>query len=367
MSKFSIQELSNFLRSPSLLSRLTLSEWADLILILRESKLLATLYHILLRNNLFEQQDEYVKRHLNGAFVHADRQKSQVIYESLLLTELLNTIDVKPIFLKGANYTLRNSINSHGRIISDIDILVQKSQLVEVEALLKRNLWQSETLSDYDEKFYRKWAHEIPPLVHILRSTVLDVHHNLYMPISGRALNIELFELNSEFIEEKYRVLSRADSVLHSILHLFLNEDFTNSFRDLFDIYCLINEYGDEEFWQRLTWISSETNSDRELYYCITLLRQLFDYSVPENVYQNLKAEHENSFSRIFVGFILINALTPQHELLNNAKNRFARFVVFIRGHWIKMPLNILIFHLFVKSYKGLVNTLFGKHFLEKD
>jgi hypothetical protein len=36
--------------------------------------------------------------------------------------------------------------------------------------------WLSEELTEHDEKYYRKWAHETPPLRHSKRGTIVDIH-----------------------------------------------------------------------------------------------------------------------------------------------------------------------------------------------
>jgi len=366
MRTFCVDDLAKFLIEPVLMNQLTLKQWEELILIFRESKLLASVYHLLIKNDDFESKHNYVKRHLRSAFVHADRQRRQVIYECGAINALLCKINVSPIYLKGANYILRGSCNSLGRIVSDIDLLVPKTELDKVEALLKNNLWKSEVISDYDEKYYREWAHEIPPLIHILRDTVLDVHHNLYLPISGRALDISLFESGAIVVGEQYSVLNSADSVLHSIIHLFMNEDFTNSFRDLFDLSLLITEYGNDEFWDRLSFIASQSGYEKEVYYCLKISNQLFQLPKPL-IYEGLEVRFKSIFTDFFINSIISRAITPKHTLLDTFTIRLARFYIFIRGHCLKMPPHILISHLIIKSFKASVEAIIGKHYFDKD
>ncbi|MGS2721919.1 nucleotidyltransferase family protein [Paraglaciecola aestuariivivens] len=366
MSLFNNQQLAKFLVQPKEAQSLSLDEWAKLILILRESKLLASLYHSSLNYGCFEHYPQYAQKHLLSASIHAKRQNSQVHFESENLNELLTSINVQPIYLKGANYILRESRNSFGRMVSDIDILVNKDELDIVEAKLKSMLWKSDKISDYDEKYYRKWAHEIPPLYHVLRSTVLDVHHNLYLPISGRSPNVALFLTNNVVCKNGSTVLGPAETVLHSIIHLFLNEDFTNAFRDLFDLYWLIEEYGNNSFWQQLHSLAQETKFEKELYYCLALLIKVYVIA-PPSIYALLVAKFENPRSRFFIEHILYNAITPKHSLLDNFYIKSARALIFLKGHWLKMPLHILIKHLAIKSYFGIVEFIFGKHFLDKD
>ncbi|MBU3005692.1 nucleotidyltransferase family protein [Paraglaciecola arctica] len=365
MSIFSNQQLASFLIAPEGAVDLPLELWAKLILIFRESKLLASFYHVSIAKECFELYPEYAQKHLFAASIHASRQKAQVLFESESLRVLLAKIDVNPIFLKGANYILRNSLNSEGRIVSDIDILVKKDEIENVESALKSALWQSEKLSDYDEKYYRNWAHEIPPLFHVLRETVLDVHHNFYLPISGRSPNVILFSSTVETVAGGCLVLGKAETVLHSIIHLFMNEDFTNAFRDLFDIHLLVNEYESSEFWRSLEILASKTQFEKELYYCLVLLMNIFGTQEP-SIFPKLRSRYKSLYSDFFINKILFNGIMPRHSLLNNYKNSTSRFLIFIRGHWLKMPIHILISHLAIKSYKGTLEFLFGKYFLDE-
>jgi hypothetical protein len=396
VSKFCIDDLAKFLTIPKSMEQLSLKDWEELILIFREGKLLASVYHFLIKNNNFESKPDYVKRHLLSAFVHADRQRSQVIYECTVINALLADVNVSPIYLKGANYILRGSRNSLGRIVSDIDLLVPKNELDKVAKVLKNNLWKSEKISDYDAMYYQEWAHEIPPLIHILRDTVLDVHHNLYLPISGRALDISLFEAGAVVVDEQHRVLNSADSVLHSIIHLFMNEDFSHSFRDLFDLTLLIKEYGyqgngheeyekyeeygnkghgnkgyrnkeseNDEFWNRLSCIASKSGYEKEVYYCLKMYNQLFLLPKP-SIYKELEARFKNIYSDFLINSVITRAMTPKHTLMDTFTVRLSRFYVFMRGHCLKMPPHILFLHLAIKSYKGTIEAIMGKHYFDK-
>ena len=342
MKNIDFKQLVSLLCSTELGKELSEHKWYEYILVLREAKLLGRLYNQALKQGVYQQYPEYVQRHLHSASIHAKRQAHQVVFEAELITRTLAEIGVTPTFLKGASYTLRNSNNSQGRICSDIDLLVGKDELEKVEAVLKTKLWRSEELSEYDEKYYREWAHEIPPMFHPLRNTVLDIHHNLYLPISGRSPNILLFLQNLTSLDSGVQVLNEPATVLHSIIHLFMNEDFTNAFRDLLDIHLLIEQYETPEFWDKLCYLSDSTGFGRELYYCLSLREIIFLYP-PPRCYEVLKSKHSNWRTDIFIKHVLRHAITPKHSLLDNFQTKQGRFLVFLRGHYLKMPLSVLL------------------------
>ena len=97
----------------------------------------------------------------------------------VLAIKKTNDSEESLVFLKGAAYIAKNLSCSFGRTFSDIDVLVKKQDLPRIEQTLKFSDWLKTEIDDYDEKYYRTWMHEIPPLQHVHRGTILDVHHNI--------------------------------------------------------------------------------------------------------------------------------------------------------------------------------------------
>ena len=65
-------------------------------------------------------------------------------------------------------------------------ILRDVSESGAAEAALMLDGWASGHRSAYDQRYYRTWMHELPPMQHIQRGTVLDVHHAI-APLMPRA------------------------------------------------------------------------------------------------------------------------------------------------------------------------------------
>ena len=262
----------------------SLKNWEDCLFVLREAKLLATLYHSAKRKNCFDQYPEFAQKHLLSAYTYAAQQKLQVKFEAAELRELFEEIGVTALFLKGAGYALRDSLNSEGRICSDLDILVNKSDLEKAESHLRENLWIPEALDEYDEKYYREWAHEIPPMMHLNRGTVIDMHHNLYLPISGRAVDVAEFMSTREKTQSGCFVLEPSATVMHSIIHMFANEDSSSWMRDLVDLYMLIQEFESNDFWNKLLGYAQKTQFEFEFVSCMYSLTYYTNIKLPKAV-----------------------------------------------------------------------------------
>ncbi|RXL80730.1 hypothetical protein EO238_31730, partial [Citrobacter sp. AAK_AS5] len=80
------------------------------------------------------------------------------------------------VVLKGAAYAMARLPVADGRIFGDVDILVPHETLADVESALMLAGWASIHRDPYDQRYYRMWMHEIPPMRHLHRGTVIDVH-----------------------------------------------------------------------------------------------------------------------------------------------------------------------------------------------
>ena len=362
--EFTPLQLSHYLLHPENLKDLTEEQVSQLVLIFRFERLLATFSERCKHENAFANLSDSVKRHLNNASLLAERQRQQVFIEADFLHESLSKESPDYLFLKGAAYSLSCYQVGIGRTYSDIDILVNKESLLAIERRLILKGWFRQMLSDYDEKYYRRWAHEIPPLIHSERFTIIDIHHNFVPPVSGRAPNVNAF-LKLRKSVNGYPVLAPSAMLVHSSVHLIFNEDFKHSYRDLFDLKAIIDEHTNEVFWHEAISLSKESNFSKELFLAMRYCHYSLQVDVPPSVEQMV------TFSKVKLAlydFIFCRALAPSHPRCKIGFKSLATFLAWSRGHWIKMPLPVLLYHFSVKLIRSVLESLFGKHiFIKQD
>lgn len=342
------QQIVEILLRPELTLGLTPAQCSYLIFILRENRSLARFSYLAESAGIIEQLPNKVKHHLNASKIKADRQIHQAQFEAEELTKNLKKIDVTPIFLKGVAYTILKNQTSLGRTYSDMDVLVKKSELTKVEQYLSLYGWFSKKSNDYDQKYYRQWAHEIPPMYQGIRGTVADIHHNIIPPISGKAPDISLFSKAVIKTDNDLYTLSKAGLTLHSIIHLFFNEDFTHAFRDIFDLHLFFNEAMQEQneaFWQELLDLAIKTNFNVELFYAVRYCSKILGTKFPQSFYQNIQKLAPNKIRLTFADFIFLTILYPKHSSYNSVSRTIKESLAALRGHLLKMPLHILIYH----------------------
>jgi len=352
--------------SPQLLLGYTSKEWESLLRIMRGTDMLGSFYYFLQKHNLITSVPDFALMHLQSAKNHSDQQVQQVNRETDFLHELLQGIGIRPIFLKGAAYVLAACGNHNGRVMSDLDILVNKSELQKVESALISDGWSEKKLDDYDEQYYRKWIHELPPFINYERGVTLDVHHTIIPPISGITIPEETLFSDSHITPSSKAVFNDEMLVIHSIIHLFFNEEHEKSFRDIYDIQLLLESYEQKKCISHLYTKAQALGFNRELFYALTVTDSLFNSARIVHLQKKSKTFKVSGVQKWFVLRIIVPAVIPSHELLDRPWNRFARFVMFLRGHLLKMPIKVLLPHFFIKSYRALVFMVVGAYYYSK-
>jgi hypothetical protein len=343
-----------------------LKHWENIIHVLREVNLLAACFYRLEKEDKLTLLPPFAFKHMKAAAIYSSRQSEQVMFESKLLQNILDAESIPAVFLKGASYTLRKSKNSEGRVYSDIDLLVTKNDISNAEKALAKHAWRTKKLSEYDNNYFREWSHEIPPMFNIHRGTVLDLHHNILLPISGREVNVELLTENCQKIEGGYTVLGYAATILHSIVHLIINEDVSNGYRDVLDITTLIKDNDSPEFWQEITSLSSKLGFNNELYLALSLSTKYASLTIPNDVWEALNKQRNNSKLNFLLNHVYYFALQPHSPKVQTLKHKVSISIVYILGHLQKMPLKILVPHLLTKSFFSIRDQIFGKHHFDK-
>lgn len=337
------------LLDPASVTRLSPLEWDVLLRQGRRSNLLGRLTCLLDDHRLLDGTPDMVYAHLISADRITERQGAAVRSEVARICEALAGNGERIILLKGAAYLMAGIPTSHGRIFSDIDILVPRHAMARVEADLMMHGWRSNDVSDYDERYYRRWMHEIPPMQHVTRGTTIDVHHAI-LPVSARIkVNTQALFDNARPLPglERVFVLQPTDMVLHSATHLFHEGEMENGLRDLFDLDSLLRHFGTQPgFWETLAQRASELGLLRPLYYAVKYTTSLLGTPVPAQVVLASKAGRPSALADRVLEFCYRRSLRPLHPTVDIPHGRLARGILYVRSHWIRMPVHLLAYHL---------------------
>ncbi|MCA1979755.1 MAG: nucleotidyltransferase family protein [Thiobacillus sp.] len=341
------------LRTPDAITRFSMGEWDTLIRQARAAGLLARLAHHFRRHDLERAVPASVRWHLAAARTLADKQRTAVRWELQQIQAALAGLALPLVALKGAAYVAADSPAADGRLFNDIDILVPRERLAEVENALMLAGWHGTHLTDYDKRYYRRWMHELPPMQHVQRQTVIDVHHALlpdtarYHPDSAKLFSRAVAVADMPGIA----VLAPEDRILHSATHLFHDGELPHGLRDLTDIDLLLREADAPDFWPRLLARAEELQLRRSLFYALRYLDRFLDTPVPDSVHAALRDAAPGQLTLALMDAVFARALAPDHTSCEDAFTPAARLAAYVRAHWLRMPMHLLIPHLFHKAF----------------
>jgi hypothetical protein len=276
-----------------------------------------------------------------------------VTWEVHCIRRSLAAVDTPVVLLKGAAYLMAGLRPAKGRLFSDVDIMVKRDSLAAVESALFSAGWMVEARDAYTQRYYRKWMHELPPMRHVQRGTVIDVHHTIAPPTSR-------FRVEGERLLERIRplgdmvgiyILAPTDLVLHSATHLFQEGELWHGLRDLLDLNDLIVEFAQQPtFWSDLLDRANELGLQIPLSHALIHLERLFGTMPPAQFVARVEALDRNGLSRWLMYRLLNIALRPDHPSCDGPWTAVARFLLYVRSHYLRMPLFLVVPHLIRKA-----------------
>lgn len=350
--------LLRVLRDPAAAVGLDAAGWDLLLRQALNADMSAILLVLLEDAGLLEQVPKAARSHLEWARMTGERHARAVRYEVLQIGRALSGLGLPLILLKGSAYALAGLEAGRGRLFSDIDILVPKAQLGEVEAALMLHGWAGTHQDAYDQRYYREWMHELPPMEHLRRGNVIDVHHAILPetaavrpdPAKLRAAAVALSALDPGM--PPLHVLAPHDMVLHCAVHLFSEGEFSHGTRNLFDLHRLLLEFGKQDgFWDGLPARARALELGRPLFYALRYCRRLLGTPVPDAVLRATAAEGPAQPLRALMDSLFLRALLPAHPSCADAFAPLAQGMLYIRGNWLRMPFFMLMRHLFHKAF----------------
>ncbi|MBK4734301.1 nucleotidyltransferase domain-containing protein [Noviherbaspirillum pedocola] len=337
------------LREPRRAATLSLAQWDLLLRQARAANLLARLAWLMEAHDLDAHLPPQALLHLRGARLVAARHRQAALWEIEQVRAALAGAGLPTILLKGAAYVAADLPCAHGRLFSDIDVLVPKAQINAAEAALMLHGWGSTHHDAYDQRYYRQWMHELPPMQHGKRMTVVDVHHAI-LPFTARSKpdSAKLIAAARPIAARpELKTLAPVDMVLHSACHLFHEEELHHGLRDLADLDALLRAFGDDPaFWKTLPARSRELDLARPLYYALRYARRMLDTPVPEEVMRDAARGAPAWPVRMLMDGLYGRALQSPHASCADGLTGVARRLLFVRAHWLRMPVGLLVRHL---------------------
>ncbi len=356
------RELISLFRAPERAEQIDPRTWEQIIATGREFNLLGRLYWVAQEAGALTTIPNGPAAHLESAWIAAEAQRRAIGREVAYLLKLLRGVTSRVVLLKGAAYAFTGLPPAHGRQFSDIDILVPRQVLGQVEARLNWAGWLASHHGSYDQRYYREWMHELPPLRHPQRGSTLDVHHTI-LPETAR------FHPNPDALlcaartlpeDDSLAVLAPEDMVIHSATHLFVEGEIPHGFRDLLDLDALLRHFGDNPtFWATLPVRARELDLELPTFLALRYCQQFLGTPVPAPCSSDMATAGPGAATQRILDACYRRLLVPTLPDASLTPGQWAAgAAIFLRGHWLRMPLPLLARHVLQKS---VVVPLFGE------
>jgi hypothetical protein len=241
-------QLTRLLAEPARAAEI--ADWTALLSVARAESLAGTLAARLRAMPL----PPAVERLMEDARRASETVRTAALWEAEMARRALAPLGVPVILLKGTAYAAAGLGAAEGRSIGDLDILVPHAALAAVERALLAAGWEWVKEDGYDDLYYRRWMHELPPLIHRDRDRMIDVHHTI-LPLTARPRpDAAALIADSVTLADGLRILGPADMVVHAAAHLIADGDLAGGLRNLWDIDRLLRAFSsrDPHFWQAL-------------------------------------------------------------------------------------------------------------------
>ncbi len=292
---------------------------------------------------------------------------TRALWEADRARAALAPLGIAPVLLKGTAYIAAGLTAGQGRQIGDLDILVPRDRLDEAEVALLAAGWTWLKPDPYDDAYYRKWMHELPPLIHGEREAMIDVHHTI-LPLTHRATpdaawlvahaeTLPLPRLFADPVEPAVTpaeydpdvpphavhgqlLLDPSDMVIHCAAHVMADGDLAGGLRNLWDFHCLTTDFARRsggKYWDHLEHRAFGHGLLKPFQRTVRLAHQVFSTAIPPHL------ERGHASDGLF-----LRRLTARNDWGRESRPA-TRAAFYLRSHWLRMPPLMLARHLWTK------------------
>ena len=338
--------LTDVLHEPEVLSRVDDDAWLSLLEEAESTRLTGRLMREVDRIAVQVTDRTWLRERLDRARAFSRECERAVAWEVRRLARAFHGCPWRWVLLKGAGYVAAGLPPAAGRRVADVDVLVPPQHLQGAAATLAEHGWHTPEMDPYDLRYYRDWMHELPPMVHEMRGSVVDLHHAI-LPRTSRLSADAAVLVERAVPAGPAHVLCPTHMVLHAAVHLFHDGEIAGAIRDLVDLDALLRHFSAHEphFWRALLEDAGALGLERPTFYALRYASRLLGTPVPADTVGALASHAPAAPVRSLMDQLVERTLTAPDTTRGSA----SAFALFVRSHWLRMPPPLLVRHVFHK------------------
>jgi hypothetical protein len=338
---------------PAFVARLGVEGWELLLAQARMAGLTARLSYRIEDAGTLDPLPPRVRTQFAAARAAAESARRALEWEVNRLHRALTRSVYQMLLLKGAAYTVARLPLARGRASADIDIMVPRDQLDSVEKQLVSHGWELVELAPYDARYYRRWSHELPPMRHRARGSVLDVHYTILPPSSRLRPDPALLWRSAVTLVDGSMAFCPTHMALHAAVHLFQDGEIAGGLGNLIDFAELCRHFTSyQDYWPELVPAAVDLGLTRPLFYALRYASMLLGTTIPETVTgEAQRAGRPRLPVRAVMDPLVRSVLVPGLRERRSRWRPLARLCLYVRSHWLRMPPLPLALHLLRKAW----------------
>jgi len=259
---------------------------------------------------------------------------------TLFYNEKIPSIALKGLFMGDIIYE-----NISLRTLNDIDILVKKTDLQQVDRLLQQNGYMK--FKEYPAQI--SYSKDNDAAQNCFKRISIDVHYDLHVSWTSSIISPDFLWYNTitkdvNGVTTSYPSLE--NSIIYAVLHFFRHFSVAFICRDIYflplpqlkfilDIHEIISMKQDEIDWNYILDFCDRNNTKYILYFSLILSKNYFNTNIPCTVTSRIKP----SFQRNFIIHTFLNSYIKMQNKKISYKTMF----------WTKR----VYYSLFKKPYSG--------------
>ncbi|MCU0949491.1 MAG: nucleotidyltransferase family protein [Burkholderiaceae bacterium] len=353
-----LRQLLSALVHPAGLADLDEGAWDGLIRSARSARLLGTLAA---RSSACGLRGipSAVSRMLDAALVESAFRRQKMRFLLHTVAADLGRVAPGAVVLKGAAYELQDAPIAAGRMPADVDILVPEAALARVEHALLNAGWEFAKTDEYDQRYYRDWSHELPPMRCAGQALELDLHHAILPPVGRlRPDSALLLDAAVPIAGQPYRALSAVDQVLHAAAHVFEDSDGANRLRDVIDVDALMRSCLGEQpkhgAVDRLVQRARVLGLTRPLRYAAAFALRWCDTPAAEEILAASAEPPSRHPSPTVVALMTRTLGPPAPDACEEPGRRWRERALAFRALWLRMPPALVAYHAVSKAWRSI-------------
>lgn len=342
-------------RNPARAASFPPEKWSAILAATRRSRALGHLRMAIEARAGGARPDERVLAHFESVGTLVADRRRRLRREMSELSDAVRDLGVPVLLLKGAAYEALDLPIASGRLAADIDVLVPAQSIATIERRMVERGWEPAKMNDYDDRYYREWSHEIPPLVHPERGVEVDVHHSITPSLRGRGIDTAALLARSVEVEWEgrrgFRVLQPIDLLIHCAVHTFKDSDLTLRLRETMDFDLLFRHFAGpspDAFAASMLERAAELGQPRAIWWAMHFARRWLDTPISDSAMAHAAAPGAAAIASM--DWLTDRSMLPGARIEREGLDRFAAIVLLARYHYQRMPITRLVPHLLEKS-----------------